>query len=67
MTSLAHETRAPAPAGLDLADKVGITIAALCVALAIALAIVEITGEAATDLPPLTPLAEGHDWPGFSA
>jgi hypothetical protein len=76
MTSLIHETNrpqkaSPNPAPALLADKIGIGIAVACTVLAIVLAFIEVSSEmgsgAALDLPPLTPLAEGSYWTGFSA
>ncbi|TDQ82308.1 hypothetical protein A8950_2130 [Dongia mobilis] len=53
----------------DPADAVGVAIALAALMLAIALALAEIGDDVAdaVALPPLTPLAEGHDWAGFSA
>jgi hypothetical protein len=57
------------PHRADPADVVGITLALAALMLAIALALAEIAGDAAGPgvLPPLTPLAEGHEWAGFCA
>lgn len=72
MTSLAHDTHPKTPTKIDLADKIGITIALFCAALAIGLAIaeiagIEIVGAPPADMPSLIPLDEGHYWSGFSA